>query len=405
MTSSFAITRLTHSRVSATVTRSAAVLIVAACTGAACGQVTILPVTIPGSSARPFAINNTGTVVGQLSEPTPLNPLDTPAQWAGPSFNLSLFPAPAGAPTGGSQSSAAVGLNDVGSAVGRVAWPIAGPGGNFASHAVRWDNGVPTDLGTVPGYLITSARAINNAGVVIGNAAQPFLATTQAVRWTPSGVLQTLDRLPGHDESYTFGINSSGQAVGYSGIYDGDLPAARRPVMWTGTTPTELTTPAGFNFGSANSINNAGNIVGSSTVFDNANYVFDDVQATQWIGGMPTLLPLLSGFGFSSAEHINAGGLIIGSMFLDAESAFYGGGVPVLWQGGQVFDLRDLLAPSFAPGSTFQISGLNDAGQIIGNALTPTGFVGFVTTVPTSSAAAVLALGATMALRRRRAAR
>jgi len=400
-----ATTRLARPNLPVAIVRSAIVLIAAACGGAAVGQVSVLPATTPGSYARPLAINNAGTVVGSLEEPAlPFGTLSIPAQWAGLGFTRTLLAAPFGTPTGGAQSSAALGLNDLGSVVGRVAWPIAGNGGDFASHAVRWDNGVPVDLGTVPGYLITSARAINNAGEVIGNALQPFLATTQAVRWTPTGTLQTLDRLAGHDESYTFGINSSGQAVGYSGIWDGDYSLARRPVIWTGTTPTELTTPAGFNFGSANFINNAGGVVGSSTAFDGANYVYDDVQATQWIGGVPTLLPLLSGFAFSSADHINASGLILGSMFLDAESAFYGGGgVPVLWQGGQVIDLRTLLAPSFAAGTTFRISDLNDLGQITGTAQTPDGFVGFVTTIPTPSAAAVLALGGLMASRRRRA--
>jgi len=389
---------------SVTILRSAALLALAAHTGAAFGQVTILPATIPGSSAIPLAINNAGTVVGFVSEPIlPFGSLTIPAQWAGPGFGLSLLPSPLSAPSGGFQFSVAAGLNDNGSAVGRVAWPIAGPNGDFASHAVCWDNGVPTDLGTVPGYLITSASGINNAGEVIGNASQPFVATTQAVRWTPTGMLQPLGRLAGHDESYTFGINSSGQAVGYSGIWDGDYSLARRPVIWTGTTPTELTTPAGFNFGSANFINNAGGVVGSSTAFDGANFVYDDVQATHWIGGVPTLLPLLSGFAFSSADRINAGGLIIGSMYPDTNRAFFGfGGVPVLWQDGQVIDLRTLLAPNFAPGTTFTISDLNDAGQIVGTALTPTGFVGFVTTIPTPAAAAVLALGGLVATRRRR---
>jgi len=227
--------------------------------------------------------------------------------------------------------------------------------------------------------------------------------TTLAVRWTPTGILQPLDRLADHNESLAFEINSSGRAVGYSGFLDGDLTTSRRPVIWTGTTPTDLTTPADFNLGSARSINDAGNAVGSSIVFDENVFDYTDVRATQWIGGTPELLPLLAGFTFSGADHINASGLIIGNMYLDTNSAFYGfGGVPVLWQDGEVIDLRALLAPSFAPGTTFSISDLNDAGQIIGTALTPNGAVGFVTTVPTPGAVAVLALGGMMAARRRR---
>jgi len=337
-----------------------------------------------------------GTVVGFVSEPVPTGFLDTPAQWAGPALNLSLFAVPPGAPSGGFQISSANGLNDVGSAVGQVAWPIAGPGGEFAAHAVRWNNGVPTDLGAVPGFNFSTAQAINNAGEVIGFGAG---ATALAVRWTPAGELQSLDRLAAdHNESLAFGINNSGRAVGYSGFLDGDLMTSRRPVAWTGTTATDLTTPVGFNLGSARSINDTGDVVGSSIIFDENIFDYTDVRATQWAGGVPELLPLLDGFTFSSADHINASGLIIGNMYSDTNSALYGfDGVPVLWQNGQVIDLRTLLAPSFAAGTTFSIADLNDAGQIIGTALTPTGSVGFVTTIPTPSAAAVLALGGIMA--------
>jgi len=402
MNNPIATTRLARSRIPGALVRSAALLAAAACTSAALGQVTILPATTPESSANPLAINNAGAVVGFVSEPLmPFGTLTTPAQWAGPALNLSLFAAPPGAPSGGFQISSANGLNDVGSAVGQVAWPIAGPGGDFASHAVRWNNGVPTDLGTVPGFNLAGARAINNAGEVIGFGAG---ATTLAVRWTPSGVLQSLELLAAdHNESLAFGINNSGRAVGYSGFLDGDLTTSRRPVAWTGTTATDLTTPAGFNLGSARSINDTGDVVGSSIIFDENIFDYTDVRATQWAGGVPELLPLLDGFMFSAADHINASGLIIGNMYSDTNSAFYGfDGVPVLWQDGQVIDLRTLLAPSFAEGITFHITDLNDAGQITGTAITPTGSVGFVMTIPTPSAAAVLALGGLMAARRRR---
>jgi len=375
-----------------------------ACAGVASAQVTILPATTPGSYANPLAINNAGSVVGFVSQPVPTGTLFTPAQWTGPGFNLGILAAPPGTPSGGLQISSANALNDVGSAVGQVAWPIPGPGGQFAGRAVRWNNGVPTDLGPIPGRLRSGARGINNSGEVIGFGYSDFDFTTQAVRWTSTGVLQPLSFLAAdHNESFASGINNVGRAVGYSGFLDFDFPISRRPVSWTGTTPTDLTTPAGFNFGSATSINDAGNIVGSSIVFDPNIFEATDHRATQWSGDVPALLPLLSGFSFSSADQINASGLVIGNMYLDSNSAFNRfDGVPVFWQNGLVIDLRALLAPSFASGTMFQISDLNDAGQIVGTAFTPTGNFGFVTTIPAPGAVTLLAIGGLTAAKRRR---
>ena len=56
MTSAFATTRSARCCISVTILRSAALLALAAHTGAAFGQVTILPATTPGSYAHPLTL-------------------------------------------------------------------------------------------------------------------------------------------------------------------------------------------------------------------------------------------------------------------------------------------------------------------------------------------------------------
>lgn len=362
-------------------------------------QVVLLPaVNTTTGESEAYAINDAGRVVGQTTASNP-GPPRLAAQWVGGALNV--LPSPAGAPLGGQQGNVAFGINNNGVAVGTAAWPTASS--VFAGRAVRWDNGVATDLGSAPGASVTQARAINNNGEIAGSG---IGSTLTAVRWTPSGTLQTLALLPTHENSFAWDINASGRIVGQSGIGDFDFSTESNAVYWDGTSVTALATPASFNQSLARGINDAGTIVGTSSTFDfNDTFTYTAIQATVWDGATPTLLPLLSGLGFSTAQSINADGLIIGAAYADADSATFGEGVPVLWDGGAVTDLRPLLAPSFASGARFRLTDINAAGQISGFAVTETGAQGFILTVPTSGAAGLLAMGGLFASRRRRAAR
>ena len=351
-------------------------------------HLTILPGSDPGTPPyrqQPFALNDRGTVVGNSRQADILGgPPEAPALWSGKGLSLSILPLPAGAPTGGFQRNSANGINNKGVVVGQVAWPVAGWSGDYASHAVRWDKGVPTDLGVVPGFGFSTARAINNAGEIAGFGSSLLIGLvpqTQAVRWTPSGQLQPLDLLPTHTDSLAFGINAAGRVVGYSGFEDGDFTTERRPVYWDGASVTELATPAGFNQGQASAINAAGTIVGQSATFDLDIYDYTGVRATIWTCGVPSLLPLLPGFSASSASSINGRGMAIGACYTDPYGAIYGfGGVPVLWNNGEVTDLRPLLEPFFPQGSQFSVTDINAAGQITGSAVN-NGSQGFVLTI------------------------
>jgi probable HAF family extracellular repeat protein len=77
-----------------------------------------------------------------------------------------------------------------------------------------FDDGVMTDLGTLPGGDSSSATGINDRGQVVGfsNTAS---ADTHAFLFE-NGAMVDLGTLPGGRSSRAFGINNRGQVVGSS---------------------------------------------------------------------------------------------------------------------------------------------------------------------------------------------
>ena len=57
--------------------------------------------------------------------------------------------------------------------------------GDFTSHATLWDDGIVTDLGTLPGFDSTDATGINDSGEVVGIAFSTALPQNQVgFQWT-----------------------------------------------------------------------------------------------------------------------------------------------------------------------------------------------------------------------------
>jgi len=88
-------------------------------------------------------------------------------------------------------------------------------------HAVLWQNGLPTDLGNLGGALFSQAQDINARGQAIGASdlpgdtnffAGPFI-NFHAFLWQ-QGVLTDLGTLPGDTVSYPNSIDNKGQIAG-----------------------------------------------------------------------------------------------------------------------------------------------------------------------------------------------
>jgi len=150
----------------------------------------------------------------------------------------------------------AAAINDRGQVVGQT-----GDCTN-AFHAVLWEHGTVSDLGTL-GELQLGPQDINNQGQVVGVA---FSATTLVAFLWENGVATNLGTLAPDVFSLALGVNEKGQVVGDSC----DESFACRAFLWQNGTMTELNDlvndPNAPFLENANSINSRGQIAGKTTV-------------------------------------------------------------------------------------------------------------------------------------------
>ena len=118
-----------------------------------------------------------------------------------------------------------------------------------------------TDLGTLGG-VYNHPTAINDRGQVVGSSYLTASEERHAVLWE-GGKITDLGTLPSGDFSFAFGINNRGQVVGLSNSASGEAHA----VLWENGKMTDLgTLPGGEDFSSfASGINNRGQVVGNSS--------------------------------------------------------------------------------------------------------------------------------------------
>lgn len=167
----------------------------------------------------------------------------------------------------------AYGINAAGQVVGMD------DNGNW-THATLWDGQERTDLGTLGGRSAT-AQAINNAGQVVGEA-QTASGDRRAFLWE-DGVMTDLGTLPDTHTAWPSNlwsqanaINASGQIVGYS--HDA---LGMRAFLWEDGVMTHL---EGLHV--AHAINDAGQIVGAGPY---TAFLWERGVATDWrCSGCPT---------------------------------------------------------------------------------------------------------------------
>jgi probable HAF family extracellular repeat protein len=83
-------------------------------------------------------------------------------------------------------------------------------------HAVLWQNGVPTDLGSLGGKLVNVAAAINDKGQVVGSSDLPGDRTNAAFLWTKATGMQNIGTL-GTDQVGFAGTTWRDQQCGTGG--------------------------------------------------------------------------------------------------------------------------------------------------------------------------------------------
>jgi probable HAF family extracellular repeat protein len=269
------------------------------------GQMHDLGSLLTNGSSSGFGLNDTGTVVGQSSAPgaSVAFYFDTGAQGA--------VMVDMGTLTNGSgQGSTAFAINNQGVIVGN-----SYHGNGLNPNGFRYFGGTMQGLGdlehTVNGVYYSGALAVNNNGVVAGEA-QDTSGTYHA--FIDSGTMMGLPLLAGDSGSDAYAINSSDVVVGQTGDNAGIGPP--HPVMWSGGGVTALGGLTTNKIGTAYGINDSGQIVGSS-------YDGSDLHAFIYTNGTMTDLNTLvapgqmGGFLYlAQASAINNSGSIVGFGYL-----------------------------------------------------------------------------------------
>ena len=247
--------------------------------------------TLGGKSSRATSINNAGVIVGQS---------DIPTDYDGGARHAFIWSNGTMSQLGtlGGSFSFAHDINDAGKVVGNAST-------SDGSRAFLYSEGTMTNLGTLPDDNGSSALSINNAGTVVGVSFIGDLSQ-HAVKWQ-EGTITLLS-----DSGIASDINESGQIVGYTFSLNELQHTVHRAVLWQNGTMIELGTLGG-NESSAGAINNAGKVVGQSTINETSNVRHPFVWHDGTMSDLNDLLPPNSGWTLSTATDINNNGQIVGT--------------------------------------------------------------------------------------------
>jgi probable HAF family extracellular repeat protein len=287
-----------------------------------------------------MGINRFGDVVGWS-----MGPSGTRAFLYTNAAGMMVLPSPPGRPV-----TTARAVNDSGTVVGTAS---LAPGSADIGHAVRWRSGTVRDLGTLGTGSFSDARGVNAGGVTVGTSYTNggSLSGIHAFRYDDASGL--FDLTPATDDAHAEGINDAGQVTGWRNS---------RAFRLAGSTFTDLGVPAGFASSFGFAINASGQVAGHvRSATGNSEQIF---RYTDGSG-----MAILGGFGeLNRASGINAAGDVVG----------WGRPVLGLRQGFLYTDangmqgLNSLIDPAsgwFVLGA----GGISDAGQIAGWASGPLG--------------------------------
>ncbi|TDO45094.1 putative HAF family extracellular repeat protein [Kribbella sp. VKM Ac-2527] len=219
-------------------------------------------------------------------------------------------------------------------------------GGRAGRREEERDGWRLTDLELLPGGQHGSAVAVNDDGTVIGRSDTEDGGISHAVLWQ-DGRITDLGTLGGWD-STPCGLNRHGVVVGWSETRPGRM-GERRPFIWRDGRMVDLSTlgvPQGFV---PTAINDDGWVVGfSDTEPARVTHAF------VWKAGEATDLgTLVRGvYQRSHAYDVDNEGRIVGEASVDGMNT-----VPVIWENGQIRRLSDLEGRAAAINSRGEVMG------------------------------------------------
>ncbi len=238
------------------------------------GEMSGLP-TLGGDNGFAAAVNNEGQVVGwaenRVHDPTCVPPqvLQFKAVvWGPKEGEIQQLPGYRDDP-----DTAGTAINDEGQVVGISGTCDVAVGAFSAKHAVLWENGSVTNLGSLGGKGWNTPVSINNRGQIAGFSDLPgdvkdgvLTANFHAFLWTKEHGMQDLGTLSGDNVSEATGINEQGQVVGVS------FPSSHA-FIWQDGKMTDLNAliPSDSHLAliSTGDINDRGEITGQACVVSN----------------------------------------------------------------------------------------------------------------------------------------
>jgi probable HAF family extracellular repeat protein len=271
-------------------------------------DVGILGGAYPYSIAR--AVNETDVVVGEAAAAN-----NTHAFSSTNGFMTDL-----GTKAGMTGYSSAYGINRSGQIVGDSSVSFAQIS---TLHAMMYAGGTWKDLGVLGGDY-SAAFGINNSGVIVGESdiVESGVTNVHAFVYTnaaPPTTMQDLKTLPGGTYSSAKAINDSGVIVGESDTLVG-ANVYTHAFVWRNGSMTDLQTLGGAT-SSASGINSAGQIVGYATDANEVSCAF--LYSGSTMVNLNNFIPTASGWtNLASAEAINDVGQIVGYGYL-ADGSFH----------------------------------------------------------------------------------
>ena len=296
-------------------------------------------------------------------------------------MDLGTFGGPGSSTTEGSQRV----LTNGGTLVGGADTPSLNPYPNrfnpfnrpdsYVQHAFVWQEGVLTDLGTLPGGSASFPYWINSEGVIAGGSELPAIDPNsgtpefRAVLWQ-NHKIQDLGTLGG-TASLAVDVNNLGQVTGFAQNATPDsysivgLGTQTHAFLWKNGRMHDLGTLGGPD-SFAQYINDSGQVAGVSYTSDIAdpNTSLPPLDPFLWDNGK---MKDLGNFGGTNGflgpfvYGLNNRGQVIGIMSLPGDQfnqAF-------LWDGEKLSNLGTL-------GGNYSLpNGMNDAGEVVGGAWLP----------------------------------
>jgi probable HAF family extracellular repeat protein len=336
-------------------------------------------------------LSGTGVAAGAIIPATPsldeqpLSQLDAPQHHRYKLLDLGTFGGPQSYVNIPDTSYARV-LNNRGMVAGWADTPLPDPYPDFCfdgdclvAHAFRWQRGIRSDLGVLPGGASSQGNWVSSNGLIAGISQNgeidplvPGFPEFRAVLWRNREIID-LGTIGGGYESIATSVNSRGQVVGFATntIPDPDsmfgLGFQTRAFLWQDGAMQDLGTLGTGTNAMAMLINEKGQIAGNSYTSAEPS----SLCAEEGLGSLTTGTFLwnqgslldLGNFGGSCtfASDLNNRGQVVGGSRLAGDLEQH----PFLWNGKKLIDLGTF------GGSLGTAIALNDAGDTVGWATYP----------------------------------